>query len=395
MRLTGGRLANAVRLTGPRPATAVLLIVIASAVAGAGASASTAALLPPHHPAGSLALDEHAQASCRGVQDHSATCLDESLAILNAGRRSEKLGPLVLPGNWTHLGVPEQIFVLTELERTARGLRPDSGLAADWNAAAQSGADAGSDPTRAGAGARGGFLSIWAGGELNPVLATVGWVYDDGIYPDGTTQNISCSRASPSECWGHRYAILRDTAATACGNRCAVGAGYSPDGLSAAAPRQNRESYAEVFGIHAANNPDPLVFRWSSELPQLPACERTGDTCSWNGRPLWTASGALNVRGVARRASLVRPWFSVSTSWSSDADGAVTLSVSTGLALPMIAVTAAQSGHRVALHVTKQGGGQFVAGAQLTSGHWALMIQYRTPPVDGPQASTTENVAVP
>ena len=328
------------------------------------------------------------------MHDHSATCLDESVAILNAGRRSERLGPLVLPGNWSHLTVPEQTFVLTELERTARGLKPDSGLAADWNAAAKSGADAGTDPTRAGAGARGGFLSIWAGGEPNPILATVGWVYDDGTYPDGTTENIACTPASASGCWGHRGAILRDTAATACGSRCAVGAGYSSNGLVVAGTH-NRESYAEVFGIHASNNPDPLVFRWASELPQLPACERTGDSCSWNGRPLWTATGALNVRGLARGASLIRPWFSVSTNWSSNSDGAVTLSVATGLALPTIAVTGTQNGHRVALHVTKRAGGQFVATGQLSSGRWTVTIRYRTPSVDGPQASTSEDVAVP
>jgi hypothetical protein len=373
----------------------VLLVITSCFLASARAAASRASLLPPHHPARSLALDEHAQASCRGVRDHSATCLDESLAILNAGRRSEKLGPLVLPGNWSRLTVPEQTFVLTELERTARGLKPDSGLAADWNAAAQSGAEAGTDPTRAGAGARGGFLSIWAGGELNPILATVGWIYDDGTYPDGTTENIACSQASASGCWGHRDAILRDTAATACGSRCAVGAGYSPGGLSASEATQNRESYAEVFGIHAANNPDPLVFRWASELPRLPACERTGDSCSWNARPLWTTTGAVNVRGVVRGSSLVRPWFSVSTNWSSNSDGAVTLSVATGLALPTIAVTATQSGHRVALQVTRQGSGQFVAAGQLSSGRWSLTIQYGTPSVDGPRASTTENVAVP
>ena len=310
--------------------------------------------------------------------------------MLNAGRRSEGLGPLVLPRNWSSLTVPEQIFVLTELERTARGLQPDTGLAADWNAAARAGADAGADPTRPGAGAHGGFLSIWAGGQPNPIVAMVGWIYDDGYFPDHTTPNIACSRATPSGCWGHRDAILRDTAATACEQRCAVGAGYSPTGFSAAGPGSERESYAEVFGIGAGDNPDPLMFRWATELPQLPACERVRDSCGWAGLPLVTANGAFNVRGLAPGASLVRPWFAVRFSWTSSSTGAVSLTVAPGLNLASVTVTATQGAKRVTLDVAKRGSGQFVATGRLTSGQWTMTIDYGTPAIDGPRPSSTE-----
>ncbi len=379
----------------PRPRIPLACLAALLVCTALSAAASAGALLPPRNPDRSLAVDEHVEPACTGVHDHSATCLDESVAMLNAGRRSEHLGPLVLPRNWSHLTVPQQTFVLTELERTARGLKPDTGLAADWNAAASAGAVAGRDPTRAGAGARGGFLSIWAGGQQNPIIATVGWIYDDGLYPDGTTHNISCSRTASSGCWGHRDAILRDSAKTACGRRCAIGAAFSDNGFSGAASGQGRESYAEVFGIGAANNRDPLIFRWATELPQLPVCERKGDTCSWTGRPLWTASGAVNVSGLASGASLVKPWFPVSTNWTSSGSGAVTLSVSVGIALPTLTVAAAQGASHVALHVTKQGADQFVAAGQLASGSWTVTIHYGTPTIDGPQASSTETVTVP
>ena len=284
------------RLTarGLRSVPLMLAVIAGLAV---WAAAASGALLPPRNPAHSLTLDEHAQPDCKGVRDHSATCLDESVAMLNAGRHGESLGPLVLPRNWSRLTVAEQIFVVTQLERTARGLQPDTGLATDWNAAAQAGANMGADPTRAGAGAH-GYLSIWAGGQPNPIAAMVGWIYDDGYFLDHTTQNIACSRTTPSGCWGHRDAVLHDSAATACGHRCAVGAGYSADGFSASGAGTRHESYAEVFGVEAANNPDPLIFRWAAELPQLPACERAGDSCSWSGRPLQTARGVVNVRGL-------------------------------------------------------------------------------------------------
>ncbi len=315
--------------------------------------------------------------------------------MLNAGRRSEALGPLVLPRNWSRLTIPEQTFVLTELERTARGLQPDTGLAADWNAAARAGADAGTDPTRPGRGAHGGFLSIWAGGQPNPIVAMADWIYDDGYFQDHTTPNIACSRATPSGCWGHRDAILRDTAATGCDRRCAVGAGYSANGFSAAGPGAGHESYAEVFGIDAGNNPDPLMFRWAAELPQLPACERVRDSCSWAGRPLQTATGALNVRGLPQGASLVKPWFDVSFRWTSESNGAVTLAIDAGLSLGSVSVTASQGATRVTLHVSRRGSDQFVATGRLTSGQWTMDIKYGTPAIEGPRPSSTESVRVP
>jgi hypothetical protein len=352
------------------------------------------ALLPPRNPAHSLRLDEHVHPNCSGVHDYTATCLDESVAMLNAGRRNEGLGPLVLPRNWTRLTVPKQIFVLTELERTVRGLQPDTGLAADWNAAAARGAEAGTDPTSDGAGAY-GFLSIWAGGQPNPIIATVDWVYDDALFPDHSSLTIGCSLASSTGCWGHRDAILRDGADTACESRCAVGAGYSPTGFANTGSSQGHESYAAVFGVGAADNRDPLVFRWTSELPWLPACERAADTCSWAGQPLITASGTFNVRGLRQGASLVRPWFPVSTSGVSSSNGSVALSISAALRLSTVTVTATQGARRVALHVSGRAGERFEATAKLGSGSWTVSIRYGTPAVDGPAPWSTLKLRVP
>ncbi|MDE3134581.1 MAG: hypothetical protein KGL15_10970 [Acidobacteriota bacterium] len=352
-------------------------------------------VLPPRHPAHSLRLDEHVHPACSGVHDDTATCLDESVAMLNAGRHGEGLGPLVLPRNWTRLTVPQQIYVLIELERTVRGLQPDTGLAADWNAAAQIGAAAGSDPVAGGSGAPGGFVSIWAGGQPNPIIATVGWIYDDAYFPDHTTQNIACSPSSPSGCWGHREAILRDTPATACGRRCAVGAGYSPTGFSGAGAGRGQESYAAVFGVRGVNNPDPLIFRWAAELRWLPACERTGDSCPWTAQPLITAHGAFNVRGLRQGASLVRPWFPVVYHGLASADGSVAVSFAVGRRLSTITVTARQGARRVALHVRRRGRESFEVTGRLGSGRWTLSISYGTPAIDGPRPSSTGTVRVP
>ena len=115
-----------------------VVAVIAPGLAGAGAAAAThSRLLPPENPAHALAVDEYLWPSCTGPHDDSAACIESSLAMLNAGRRAEGLGPLILPANWERLTVAEQLFVLTELERTARGPSFDSFVAGERAAAAQ------------------------------------------------------------------------------------------------------------------------------------------------------------------------------------------------------------------------------------------------------------------
>ena len=90
-----------------------------------------------------------------------------------------------LPSNCPSLTPPEQLFVLTDLERIDRGLPPISGLAANLNAYAQAGANAGTDPPFPPYGSTAG--STYAStSSLGTALAM--WMYDDG--PGGT--NVDC-----------------------------------------------------------------------------------------------------------------------------------------------------------------------------------------------------------
>jgi hypothetical protein len=351
--------------------------------------------VPPANPKHSLALDEHLRPDCSGVHDVAPTCVDESVAMLNAGRRDEHLGPLLLPSNWSRLTVAQQLFVMTDLERTARGLAPDTGLATDWDAAAAAGAQTGRDPTGDGSGAH-GFASVWAGGEANPVVTMVGWIYDDALFPDGSSSNIDCSADATAGCWGHRDAVLHDTAASSCGRRCAIGAGYSPDGFAGAGSGSAHESYAEVFGIGGANNPDPLVFRWTSELQYLPACEHAGDSCGWSGRPLVSASGFLNIRGVAPGASApVSPWFPVAVHLETNSSGEISVSVAVRASVTTVDVTARRGSDDVTLRVRQLSSDNFVASGRLSAGRWTVTILYRIASDHGPSPSTIVPVNVP
>jgi hypothetical protein len=381
-------------------AIAALIACSLPAVSSGSATASSprAGILPPDNPQYSLAVMRLLWPLCSGAHDYSKACIEPSLAMLNAGRLREQLGPVVLPSNWQQLTVAEQLFVLTELERTARGLPADSGLAADWNAAAQTGADAGQDPAGGGRGA-GGFQAVWAGGEPNPIVVIADWIYADGVFADGSSQNLGCTPATSAGCWRHRDFVLHDTAATACGSRCAVGAAFSADGFSAGAGNR-RESYAEVFGIDGRDNSDPLEFTWSSERRQLPECERTGDSCSWVGIKVATASGLENVRDSSSQPSPTgssqaqRPGFAVHLSGEASRSGRVSLRIRTRVRVLGVSVGARSGSRRVKLRVRRRSKLVLVATGTLTPGRWTLTIRYRRTR-RGAQALSTRRLTVP
>ncbi len=76
----------------------------------------------------------------------SLACLHSQLAQIDQARASEGLGPMVLPGWYPKLTVPEQLLVVAGLEREARGLPIFVGLSASLDAMARKGALADEDP---------------------------------------------------------------------------------------------------------------------------------------------------------------------------------------------------------------------------------------------------------
>jgi hypothetical protein len=367
-------------------ALALVAALIAASAAGLFTSAATArsaraGILPPQNPPNSLGVLRLLWPMCGSAHDYSTGCIEPSLAMLNAGRLSEQLGPVVLPSNWQQLAVAEQLFVLSELERTARGLPADSGLASDWNAAAQAGADAGQDPNSGGRGAT-GFQAVWAGGQPNPIVVMADWIYADGVFPDGTSQNLGCPTATGAGCWSHRDIVLHDTTDTACGSRCAVGAAFSANGFSAGVV-DKRESYAEIFAIDGRDNTDPLEFTWSSEQGQLPACERSGDSCSWAGIKVATVSGIRNVRGGSSQSSRTGsnqddgPAFAVHFSSHVSRSGRVSLLIRTGVRVLGVSVNARSGARHVRLRVRRRSKLRFRATGTLKPGRWTLMIRYQ------------------
>ena len=167
---------------------------------------------------------------------------------------------MVLPLDFGHLTVPEQLFVAVNLERVDRGLAPFVGLTAALNHNAQVGANDANDPPATG---RAYALddAEWAGGSSNGLDAVYGWMYDDG-YDSG---NLDCIRRDASGCWGHRKGILDDFGS---GANLVMGAAVDTNGDTHSGD-SGGTSMAVTLAV--ADAPvDTFTFRWSQVAATLP-----------------------------------------------------------------------------------------------------------------------------
>ena len=161
------------------------------------------------------------------------------------------------------LTVPEQVFVVENLERTGRGEPPISAMTAQLDSYAQAGADNGRDPTHpltltgGGLAVQGG--SIWAGGSLSTLFVNYLWMYEDGWGGSAAaTTNEDCSPLLPTGCWGHRDIILTEYNPLYC-------LGSTPTLVMGAADSTaaRRGSVAAVFLSTCGPAPTDEVYTWA------------------------------------------------------------------------------------------------------------------------------------
>jgi hypothetical protein len=205
---------------------------------------------------------------------NGTACTNYILAAINNARSIEGIRPMVLPSNWYSLTTQQQLFVVTDLERTARGLPAYLGINAALSANAQHAAAAYTDPSIA-AGfpiandAQGspGMGGAWSGG-FNLLAADYIWMYADGWGGSAsTTSNIVCTSARAAGCWAHRDELLGSDpgynpgVGLGCTN-CEVGTGF--------AMVNGRASYTVLIEI-PQGSPPPMSFTWANNvLPYLP-----------------------------------------------------------------------------------------------------------------------------
>jgi len=201
-----------------------------------------AAIVPPQDPGSNIYPAPGYSGPCGSLAAPNPYC-PSGLTKMYGDRQVEGIGPMSLPTNYASLTPPEQLFVLTDLERIDRGIAPISGLSANLDAYAQAGANAGHDPgfpPYAGAGG-----STWSSsGSLGLSLAE--WMYNDG--PGGS--NADCPATGGGGCWRHRDIILGQYASPSM-----MGVGYG-------------SGTTQIFV--GGDTVDTPYFTWAQEIPLLP-----------------------------------------------------------------------------------------------------------------------------
>jgi len=219
--------------------------------------------------------------------DDSSACVNDTVAAIDHARAQEGVGSLTLPTNWYSLSVPQQIFVITNLERTARGLPPMEGMATQADQSAQQAAQQDQDPTPPSGWSAPTWAGNWAGGGSNPLEIDYFWMYYDGP----NSNNEDCSSAGQPGCWVHRHGILAPMQCSPCVN----GAGYAPTASS------GNPSWTDLL-IDTSGSP-ALDFSWSQESGALPSDETgNGGGSVQNGAAKSAPSQSSSSSGAAAPA---------------------------------------------------------------------------------------------
>ena len=216
----------------------------------------------------------------------TAGCYVAVLADINYARTLDGVAPMVLPGNFAALDPARQTFVVTNLERSDRGLRPVSGLTADLDAVAAAAVAAGTHPvfssSHVGPMAGSWWTGVWAGAP-NSLIADLLWMYEDGWSGTDTT-NVDCTAPDAAGCWGHRNNILSDF-----GGATEIVAGVA----SASAPSTSMA----LVSVGGKGLLPPLRYLWSDALAA--GAGGPAALAAWGpSRPVLTA-------GAARAAATV------------------------------------------------------------------------------------------
>jgi hypothetical protein len=207
-------------------------------------------ILPPHEPARNFRL----------------VSLNKVLVSIDAARATQEgLAPLRFNvARFNRLSVAEQVFVMSNLERTTRGLYPAMAMVKRLDSIAALAASGDQDPSDS---AR-GFSSIWSSAPSSlgqfALFADFGWMYDDGPPPQYIFRNVDCTRARQSGCWGHRDNILSDPLKgwSGCPSELVTGTGF-------ASHTKYGPSLTQIFEVACTSHVPASAFTWRHAVAVL------------------------------------------------------------------------------------------------------------------------------
>jgi hypothetical protein len=181
-----------------RRALAVATVVYATAGVGS-------ALADAPNPSANIPMTPPAACYTDGT---SAACENGVVSALDSARADLELPAYTLPADFDSLPPDEQMFILSNLDRTSYDLPAIAGLSPTLDDAAQDGVANDTDPDPSSYLPQNldlyGWDSNWAGGFPNAPYAYYDWMYDDGP----GSPNIDCQSDGDPGCWGHRDDVL-------------------------------------------------------------------------------------------------------------------------------------------------------------------------------------------
>jgi len=198
-------------------------------------------------------------------------CETSAIAAIDHARALEGLGPLWLPADFLDLAAAEQLVILIDEERVARGLAPAVGVSPQLSTLAAEGAAANTDPPLAPLANGGGpwvvgAYATWAA-DYSSAGSVYDWLYDDGWGGSpATTTNITCTGPDAPGCWSHRANLLASAPA---GDVPVLGVASQPE--SAQSADAGLESDAIVLSFVPEGDLASLQLTWT-----WPGIEGTG-----------------------------------------------------------------------------------------------------------------------
>ncbi len=206
--------------------------------------------------------------SCRTAVITTAH-VNEEVAAINHARRIEGVAPMrINAARFARLTGGEQILVVVDLERVARGLAPVAALTSQLDVMVAHDTFSSKDPVFVGWHLAGGnavtaWASNWAGG-LDVLGSDYIFMYDDGV-----GYNLECPTTGSVGCWAHRDNVLLATpVASSCndiGGRAVLvmGAAVVPD------TNEGRVGVGELFVTSCRGLPADTTFTWASAQRDL------------------------------------------------------------------------------------------------------------------------------
>jgi hypothetical protein len=184
------------------PAVTMVLAVPAPAVAAS-------------HPRENIRPSPDYMTACVERGAMSDQCIAETVDAINHARAVEPMlrPTMILPTNFRSLSPARQAFVVLNLERVDRGLRPIVGMVRSLNRKAWVAAAVGVDPRLSNSRLRAlgahRYRSVYAR-DYGALASDYEWMYKDGYGSElpGETTNVNCPYAEAGGCWAHRDAIL-------------------------------------------------------------------------------------------------------------------------------------------------------------------------------------------